>query len=535
MQKDGNDVQIQEYVSILKGTLSCIQIMNSKSSNSEKFNEKAEAVKKGFLKIKGENLLEDFARFLREVIGDMSQELIELLTVLAYITKDTWFYGWRIEILLRREIQHSGNLYLILQLKKQLDIMDFLLNKHRAFMEVWDINQYFQREMSQLLEMNYDKIPVGKRRRDFIVIVTTQLLGVSHSPTKMVLEFCRIFEKYLKVKVLLVCALESICFEKIEKLGIKVLHGVNCLEQQGFFTMKYKESEIECYQIFLDEENVDEQRELIHMIYEKKPLFVWQFAGIPAFASTMQQFTSYYYMQMTQGYPAVAADLVINYFQDTLEHHPDEYKMLQEKGIPVTDMFFTFSRCSSKGLLSRVQYQIPEDGFCLGIAGNRLANECTDEFLQVLTKVLKKDKQMMLVFIGPVDQMFIDRINRKVNAENRCFFLGCQKNPEEALALIDLYVDMPHQGGGYMGTSAISEGKPVLCLKGGDVSAKAGKEFCYDSLEEYENEIFRYKNDVSYYEMKSEAARNRADSIMVNDEQLADLVSRTIKLGLKEA
>lgn len=534
MQKDGNDVQTQEYVAILKDTLSCIQIMNNRNQDSEKFSERAGLVTKRFCKIKDEKLIEDFVHFLREVIGDTSQEWMELLTVLHYITGDQWFYGCKIETFLRRELERKGNFYLILQLKKQLEIADFFSNIHRNFMEKWDINQYFQKEMPQLLDMNYNKIPVKERRKDFIVIVTTQLLGVSHSPTKMVLEFCRIFEKYLKVKVLLVCALESVHIEKIEKLGIKVINGVNCLDRQGSFMMQYKESEIECYQIFLDEENMEEQRELIQSIYEKKPLFVWQFAGIPAFASTMRQCTSYYYMQMTQGYPAVSADLVINYFQDTLKHYPDEYRILQEKGIPVADMFFTFSRCSSKGLLSRDQFQIPEDGFCLGVAGNRLASECTEEFLQILTQVLKKEKQMMLVFIGTVDQKFIERIHRIIHAEDRCFFLGQQSNPEEALALIDLYVDMPHQGGGYMGTSAISEGKPVLCLKGGDVSAKVGIEFCYDSLEEYENEILRYKNDTVYYKMKSEAARKRADSIMVNDEELAELVSRTVKLGLKE-
>lgn len=125
MQKDGNDVQTQEYVAILKDTLSCIQIMNNRNQDSEKFSERAGLVTKRFCKIKDEKLIEDFVHFLREVIGDTSQEWMELLTVLHYITGDQWFYGCKIETFLRRELERKGNFYLILQLKKQLEIADF--------------------------------------------------------------------------------------------------------------------------------------------------------------------------------------------------------------------------------------------------------------------------------------------------------------------------------------------------------------------------------------------------------------------------
>lgn len=534
MQKDGNDIQAQGYTEILKDTLTCMNILDSRSSDDEIFSEKVKAVRNAFDKIKEEKYVENFMDFVWQATGEVSQGMFEIASALYCVTLDEWFYSWQIDILLRREMKNNGNFYLLLQLKRQQEICYFRLNRKQVFIDEWNANQYFRKEMQKLLQMNFRKIPVSERQQDFIVIVTTQLLGVHHAPTRMTLEFCRIFEKNLKTKVLLVCALESICAENINKLGIKQIFSVNYVDANGFFTISYKDCTIKCYQLFLNEENQKEQQDLIQMIYEKKPLFVWQFAGIPSFGSAMQQFTSYYYMQMTQGYPAVSADLVINYFQDTRKHHPDAYRMLQDKGVPVADMFFTFTRNSSKGLLSRRQFQIPEDGFCLGVAGNRLAVECTDEFLRILARVLKKEANIYLVFIGEADQSLIGHIQKKINLEERCFFLGYQSDPEEALALIDLYVDLPHQGGGYMGISAISEGKPVICLKGGDVSAKVGEEFCFDSLDEYENEILKYKNDVGYYKMKSEAARNRAESIIVNDEEMADLISKTIKVGLQE-
>lgn len=534
MQTDRNDIQTRNYIDTLKDILDCINLLNSKGIDDITFIEKARAVKNAFKKIKEEEYVEGFIDFLWEVTGGNPQQMLVLANALCFITWDEWSYSLKIDTLLRQKLDKNENYYLVLQLKKQQDISYSLLHRKRAFIDEWNINLYFQKGIQNQLQMDFDKIPVSKRQQDFAVIVTTQLLGYNHMPTKMTLEFCKVFEKQLKMKVLLVCAMESVCEENLKKFGISEGYQVNHFSGHGFFKVPYKECKIECYQLFLEEETKKEQQDLMRMIYEKKPLFVWQFAGIPSFGSAMQQFTSYFYTKMTQGYPAVPADLIINYFQDTRKHHPDTLKMLQEKGVSVADMFFTFMRSPSKGLLNRSQFKIPEDGFCLGVAGNRLAQECTDQFLQILSRVLEQEANVFLVFIGGADQTLIDDIQRKIKVENRCFFLGFQSNPEEALALIDLYVDLPHQGGGYMGTSALSEGKPVICLKGGDVSAKAGEEFWCDSLDEYENEILRYKKDAAYYEMKSKAARNRIESIMLNEEELAKVISRTVKLGLQE-
>lgn len=452
------------------------------------------------------------------------------------VTEELFFVSCRLDTALKKQMKNSGSYYRILQLSSYKNTVDFYLNRRRKKTDEWNLNFYLKNELQKKLNMRYTKIPVNERDQEYVVIVSTQILGDSHSPSLLTLHFSYLIEKYLKKKVLLLCTTESSDLDALNRIGVrkKGLIQKRYLDQNGKFNISYRERKIECYQICLDDQTWEEQCRLIEQIYERKPLCVWQFGGIPAFAAAMQQFTSFYYMQMNAGYPAVSADLVINYFQNSGKCYPDEWDMLRSNGVPVTNMFFTLPRPHAKGIMKRGQFGIPEDAFCLGIAGNRLKEECTDNFINMLKEVMDKEKDIQIVFIGYADKEFQVKIKNDMGAEERCFFLGAQKELEEALALIDLYVDLPHQGGGYIGVTALSGGKPVLCLNGGDVSAKAGEEFCFETLEEYTEEIIKYKNDKDYYRRKSARAKDRAESITLTDSKLAALAWKTITSGLEE-
>lgn len=520
----------QEYIDLLKLILTSMQVTTVGERTKV-----AEAIKVQLHAIKEMHEETMFWEFLYGQYGAYPNDLKELLKYLYDLTGDRWFASWLLDMVFDEQFEQKNDYFLLLQLEIQRQIQYFQLYRKLDMKEQWEINSYFKQGYQEYLGMEYPYIPVEERNRDCIVIATTQFGGIKHAPTRFVLEICYAIQKYLNKRVLLLCEVERTDATALLELGLRGLSEKRYNEDlNGWFKGEYRGVDIEGYQILLEENTKDEQKELMDAIYGLKPLCVWNFGGTPVFSSAMQRFTSVFYTLMNQGYPAVPVDVVVNYFKGSALNYPEQLEFLREHGVAAWDMIFTFPRPEVKGILKRVQFQIPEQAFVLAIAGNRLEKECTEEFLQVMRQVLDRESEMALAFIGNVEAAVEKRIKEFVGAENRCYFLGYQDELEEVMVLADLYVDLPHQGGGTVGIAAMNAQKPLLCLRGGDVSSAAGEGFCYEALEEYEDAILRYKNDAEYYKQQSQMAKERLEDLVADDAKLATLIEEAIEWGIKQ-
>lgn len=518
----------QEYIDLLKSILSSMQVTTVGERTRV-----VEAIKGQLHAIKEMHEETMFWEFLYGQYGAYPNDLKELLKYLYDLTGDRWFASWLLDMVFEEQFEKKNDYFLLLQLEIQRQIQYFQLHRKTDMNEQWKINSYFKQGYQEYLGMNYSYIPVQERKKDCIVIATTQFGGIKHAPTRFVLEVCYVIQKYLNKRVLLLCEVERTDVATLLNLDLRELSEKRYIERRnGWFKGEYRGMDIEGYQILLEESTKDEQKGLMDAIYGLKPLCVWNFGGTPVFASSMQQFTSVFYTLMNQEYPAVPVDAVVNYFKGTSMHYPQELAFLQEHGVIVEDMIFAFPRAEVKGILTREQFGIKRQSFVLAVAGNRLEKECTEVFLQMLRRVLEREKEVVIAFIGVVEAEAQERFKTEIGDGERCYFLGYQSELEEVISLIDLYIDPPHQGGGMIGVSAMNQGKPVLCIKGGDVSSSAGEGFCYDAIEEYEPAIIRYKNEGEYYREQSHIAHQRAQELMADDAKLASLIEKTLQTVL---
>lgn len=520
----------QEYIDLLKSILNSMQV-----TTVEERTRVAEVIKGQLHAIKEMHEETMFWEFLYGQYGAYPNDLKELLKYLYDLTGDRWFASWLLDMVFDEQFEKKNDYFLLLQLEIQRQIQYFQLHRKLDMKKQWEINCYLKQGFQECLGMDYSYIPVEGRNKECIVIATTQFGGIKHAPTRFVLEICYAIQKYLNKRVLLLCEVERTDAEALLSLDLKGLSEKRYNEDlNGWFRGEYRGVDIEGYQILLEENTKDEQKELMDAVYGLKPLCVWNFGGTPVFSSAMQQFTSVFYTLMNQGYPAVPVDVVVNYFKGSTLNYPEQLEFLREHGVATRDMIFTFPRPEVKGILNRAQLQIPKGAFVLAVAGNRLEKECTEAFLQLLHNVLVQEEEVVVVFIGSVEPETQERFRTEIGAAGRCYFLGYQSELEDMMSLIDLYVDPPHQGGGTIGVSAMNQGKPVLCIKGGDVSSTAGAGFCYDTVEEYEDVIIRYKNDNEYYQSQSQIARERVQELMADDAKLASLIDKTIEAALQQ-
>ncbi len=439
----------------------------------------------------------------------------------------------RLKYAVPKTIREKQDVFTCLGLKYQYMARCFADGERIHITENWEQSEYLVGAMIQFLDMNQTKVPVQKRDRNLIVMATTQLIDPKHAPTRIILEMSRILEIFLKKKVILISEIQEYDADICAQAGLKATMRFSYRKElNGKFEYPYKECCFSGYQIQLKRENKKEMKQLIQELYDCKPYCVWCFGGVPAFAGAMKQFTSMIYTQFMEGYPGMPADMVVNYFEHAFANYPQEKEFLIAHGVKVREIRIGLpSYQKSKGSYNRSDFRIPEDAFCIGIAGNRLEQDCTDEFLDMLRQVIHRDtsKEVWTVYIGNVSDDFIRKVIECTKETEHLRFLGYCDEFADAIALTDLVVATPGLGNGGTGVTALQEGIPVVSLKVGDIAACVGEDFQCESLEEYPVLIQRYMEDSDFYAAQSKKAVEVFQSLLVEEEEVAQQVGEILE------
>lgn len=435
--------------------------------------------------------------------------------------------------IISKSIREKQDLFMCLELKNQYTSKCFTKGERVHIAENWEQSEYLIEEMKKFLNMGKTKVPVQERDHNLIVMAITQLLMPEHAPTRILLEMSRILEIYFKKKVILLSEIKEYDAETCIQAGLKEAYMLNYRKElDGKFEYSYKECCFSGYQIQLKRENRQQMQQLMQELYDGKPYCVWCFGGVPAFAGAMKQFTSVIYTQLTEGYPGIPADMVVNYFERASDVYPQEKAFLIYRGVKVQEIRIGLpSYQKSKGLYHRSATGMPEDAFCIGIAGNRLEKDCTDEFLNMLGQVLHRNKtnKVWLIFIGGVSGEFEKKVKECTNEESCIRFLGYCPEFADAIALTDLVVATPGLGNGGTGVTALQEGIPVVSLEVGDIASCVGKDFQCRSLEEYPALIQKYIEDSDFYQIQSKKAVNVFQSLLVDEKTVARQVQEVLE------
>ena len=122
--------------------------------------------------------------------------------------------------------------------------------------------------------------------------------------------------------------------------------------------------------------------------------------------------------------------------------------------------------------ITRQELGIPNDAFVLSIVGNRLDDELTVAFLEMLDSSILDN--MMILFIGNFS--YSDKIDKYTRIKEHSRYLGHCVDLMSRLELCDLFVNPDRAGGGTSGAMALFKGKPVVTIDRGDIADVCGAE-----------------------------------------------------------
>jgi len=225
-------------------------------------------------------------------------------------------------------------------------------------------------------------------------------------------------------------------------------------------------------------------------------------------------------MSCTKQIPITNASVIARYFEYSKEEEKLYRQYVEDTQVVIDvkhmDNTFKNSDESEKREKTRQELEIKQEEFVFVIAGNRLSEELTEEFLKILHCILEQNKKFILLFIGNVKKTLKEKISDCFDME-QIRFLGYREDFQDVISAGDLFLNPPRQGGGTGAAYAGVEGIPVVTLDHCDVAATAGEEFICQSIEEMPSLAWKYYSDKAFYQKQKEIIKNNIKKILAVD------------------
>ena len=337
-----------------------------------------------------------------------------------------------------------------------------------------------------------------------VVITTDQMIGVGHAPTRRVLDYAYAIFTGAGKAVMIVnsagmnyyhchCITDPSIFnfdEELNKYKQINYNGVNFLFKQ----IDAKMPDLYCIRETLDE------------IYELKPELVYNIGGSELIADLCGEFTKTCCFPCSTDIPITMSRYLLVGRQ--LNDADSERLSRLEDYQQTVETIVNYKLPSiTENPYSRSGFGLSDSDFVFGIVGNRLDAEISDEFIELMDRLLL-DLDIHFLLIGDINNP--ERILETVSFPEKVHFAGGILNAELAIKLFDVYLNPDRNGGGRSSFEALAQGVPVITYKHGDVYHTCGDEFAVSDDENLLETAGRYVADGGFMEHQKSLALERA-------------------------
>ncbi len=471
-----------------------------------------------------------------DVIGQLRHGLasdVELLSlvlfVLQFITEDPRCIRELQELVQREDI----DIFVALDIVFQISNISFRDHKiHLSYADNRTVQHHLlERIEAELLEPACF-LPYEQRNRKRIIIATDTLLEVLHAPSRIVYRIADYLHT-LGYEVMLLVNVRLQPMERSEQYCLAPYSpNYNKLLDQ-YTSIEYEGNTYPVYQFYFSKDTWDQQKKLLDFIYQWKPLCVWNIGSSSPVQDIYRNIVTQISMGCTDGYACSEAPVLISYMQSGSDDVKESIEYAESHGQRLINIKFGSKFDRENWSLSRKELGIPEDSFALCVVGNRLDGEMSAEFIHMLRELVESSASYHIVLIGQCKPDLL----RGIDA-GRYSLLGFRKDLIDAIAMTDLFVNPPRQGGGGGAVRAFAVGVPVVTYPDCDVSNVTGEDFCCRDLQEMEMLIHRYATDQNYYQSQQEKVRaiyrereKASDSVIEEVRKMLEQVNEWLESG----
>lgn len=358
-----------------------------------------------------------------------------------------------------------------------------------------------------LVDTENTYIPLQKRKRKRIVIITGQILNILHAPSKIILNIAYVLQEELGYEIcLFVCPCDSIWTDEYLWWNEPVSEMTLDEYRDKVMKISYRNTIFTGYQINMTESSWKEYHMMLSLVHEWNPMFVLNCDTTNPVVELVRNYTTLVSMRMSLECPISEGQILIRLGREENKKEI-EYKEMLVKGQVQLFMKENFPVIIESGIerYTRLQLNLPEKDFLIAIVGNRLKKEFNMKFVSIMKQILVEVPDVSFAIIGEnkglieyfKDEIFIDHV----------FFLGYCRDLIGVYGVLDLYLNLERKGGGFSSAMALIAGIPVVTLPDCDVAYNCGEEFIVRDYDEMFQIVCRYATDFYFYKLKKKYAQ----------------------------
>ncbi len=389
---------------------------------------------------------------------------------------------------------------------KELDTPQIKIKQWKLFNEI-------VRMFKDDLTVDISPIPYEKRNKNFVLVITEQMIAITHGPTKTALDRCKVIMTEQKKDVLLISTNEVLT--QTGKMPIVFSISANSSDFTTEEAIPWKGVNVPFYNVEGEMPYTNTLDEILAFIRKLAPSRI---VGIGT-AGILLNLANLIIPSVAIGLcPSDLGRTSVAYQTLGKKVEDRELEVLSSVGLDrghVIESVFTSSLREQEKHITREEVGITEDAFVITVIGGRLREEVTDEFLQMLEDVFEDD--YYLLFLGVFDE--VDARTEKFDKLSKAHKLMYVTDILATLEVCDLYVNPTRRGGGTSCVEAMFKGIPVVSIDFGDVSTNVGPEFLVKDYDEMKEKIKRYHDDIEFYREKSGIAKKRAAVLLDTEKE----------------
>lgn len=364
----------------------------------------------------------------------------------------------------------------------------------------------FEEELKEFLI----PIPYEQRNQELVFVISQQILGEEHGPTKTAVDRCKILIECLHKKVLLINTAEAMSLNGKIPFFHMIAANYNT-KLSEVCAVEWKGTKIPYFQCEENMPDTEVLRMLLQLVQKQKPGLIVEIGS----GSMLANLANAMIPVLTIGTVPSDWDVTATRCQTfSGKLMPEDLKLLRQTGKEEKNIIggvFTSSLQPQRSKITRKELGLPEQKFILIVVGGRLDLEIDSSFMEMLRNALNEG--MAAAVVGKFES-YGKYIREMPDLAHKIYYLGYTNDILSWMEVCDLYVNPNRRGGGTSSVEALYKGLPVVTLPHGDVSINAGEAFFTQSYETMPQLIQKYKNDPFFYQHMSALAKERAKVLL---------------------
>jgi len=335
----------------------------------------------------------------------------------------------------------------------------------------------FKDESSDLtLEYNVNQ------NKKTILLVSSQVLSVSHSPTQLLLE---LYDALLELDFeVLIVQIQS--FPPENKLPVIEPFKGNYLDTpEGFRIWDFDGKEVPIYNLAASHFKKSSLEDFFEILEKIQPGFMISIGGYNIFQELIaSHIPSLIYTTSSMLVPSPFSSLVSVFEElsstqikalEGAQIDSKKYKKIVSQAAQVDSLF-------GRKPASKSEFGYKAEEILLAVVSNRLDWEIGLDEIEFINKTLQTDPRIKFLLVGRCEDKLVTKIGRMCGP--RAEFLGQITEIKTFLSMIDFLINTKRLGGGGAAATAIGHGTPVFSINYGDVTSLLPSEYLADNYDQ---------------------------------------------------